>query len=442
MTAQDTSVGTTALDPNTFTGRVAARNPKLIEAAFKLHRDRRVPANSWIWDLDAVAANADALVAKTRELGLTAYVMTKQYNRNPLVTKVAIKRGFRAGVAVDIHCARVMHRYGIPVGHVGHLNQVPWREMDAVIAMRPEVITVFSVENARQISEAAGRAGVTQDLLLRPIGKDDIFFEGQEGGFPEATILEAAKEITALPNVRITGVTSFPCVRYNFGEAGHSEPVANPNLATVARVAQALRDELGLEITQLNTPGNTSIETLPLLAAGGSTHVEPGHGLIGSTPNQILDATQPEIPTYVFLSEVSHHFNGRAYAFGGGLWGQMAGFLNLPDGTFPRHQALVGSDLDSLRATALEFEPQEQIIDYHGALFPGDRAQVGDTVVMGIYTQAQMTRSYIVPVSGISTGEPEAHGIFDVGTHMLDEDYNPVPTDEARRLIDVALERY
>jgi hypothetical protein len=53
-----------------------------------------------------------------------------------------------------------------------------------------------------------------------------------------------------------------------------------------------------------------------------------------------------------------------------------------------------------------------------------------------------MTRTYIVPVSGISTGEPEAHGIFDVGTHMLDEDYNPVPTAEARRLIDVALERY
>jgi predicted amino acid racemase len=438
MTAE--TPGATALDPDTFTGRIAARNPKLIEAAFKLHRDRRVPANSWIWDLDAVAANADALIAKTRELGLTAYVMTKQYNRNPLVTQVAIKRGFRGGVAVDIHCARVMHRYGIPVGHVGHLNQVPWREMDAVIAMRPEVITVFSVENARQISAAAARAGITQDLLMRPIGEGDIFFEGQEGGFPEEGIIQAAKEISQLPNVRIVGVTSFPCVRYNFGEAGHSEPVANPNLATVARVAQKLRDELGLEITQLNTPGNTSIETLPLLAAGGSTHVEPGHGLIGTTPNQILDGTQPEIPTYVFLSEVSHHVNGRAYAFGGGLWGQMAGFLNLSDGNFPRHQALVGSDLDS--AAALEFEPQEQIIDYHGALYPGDRVKVGDTVVLGLYTQAQMTRSYIVPVSGISTGEPEAHGIFDVGTHMLDEDYSAVPTSEARRLIDLALERY
>jgi predicted amino acid racemase len=441
VSTQETGRGS-AIEDQTLLRRVADRNPKLIEAAFKLHRDRVVPPNSWILDLDAVAANADALSAKAGELGLTTYVMTKQFNRNPLVTSVAIKRGMHKGVAVDIHCARVMHRFGVPVGHIGHLNQVPWREMDAAIAMRPEVITVFSVENARQISAAAGRAGVTQDLLVRPIGQDDIFFEGQEGGFPEAEIVQAVAEIQKLPNVRVVGVTSFPCVRYNFGEAGRSEPSANPNLATLARVAEALRDQLGLEITQINTPGNTSVETMPLLAAGGSTHVEPGHGLIGTTPNQILDPTQPEIPTYVYLSEVSHHYNGRAYAFGGGFWSQMAGFLRLPDGTEPRLQALVGSDIDQLRSTVLDFEPLDQIIDYHAALNPGADVEVGDTVVMALYTQAQMTRSYTVPVSGISTGEPEAHGIFDVGTHVLDDDYAAVPPAEARKVIERALERY
>lgn len=441
MTTTHTVNEVSGIEEGTLLRRIAERNPRLIEAAYKLHRDRVVPPNSWVIDLDAIAANASALSTATRELGLSTYVMTKQYNRNPVVTAVAIKRGLHKGVAVDIHCARVMHRYGIPVGHIGHLNQVPACEADAAIAIRPEVITVFSVENARLLSAAAQRAGVTQDLMLRPIGKDDVFFEGQEGGFPEDTILDAAREISQLPNVRIVGVTSFPCVRYNFGESERAEPQANPNLATVARVARALRDELGLEITQLNTPGNTAVETLPLLAAGGSTHVEPGHGLLGTTPNHIFDNSQPELPTYAYVSEVSHHYNGRAYAFGGGFWTQIAGFLKV-DGKEPVLQALVGSDLDGLLSTVLEFEPQDQIIDYHGALYPGSDVKVGDTVVMALYTQAQMTRSYTVPVSGISSGEPEVHGVFDVGTHMLDDDYAAVPSDKVRAMIDRVLERY
>jgi predicted amino acid racemase len=441
MTTSNTVAGLSAIEEHTLLRRVAERNPRLIEAAHKLHRDRKVPPNSWIIDLDAIAANADALSTRARELGLSTYVMTKQYNRNPVVTEVAISHGLNKAVAVDIHGARVMHRYGVPVGHIGHLNQVPARETAAAIAIRPEVITVFSVENARTISEAARAAGVTQDLMVRPIGADDVFFEGQEGGFPEGEIIAAAREISQLPNVRVVGVTSFPCVRYNFGESERAKPEANPNLATVARVAQALRDELGLEITQLNTPGNTAVETLPLLAEGGATHVEPGHGLLGTTPNHIFDNSQPELPTYVYLSEVSHHYNGRAYAFGGGFWTQIAGFLKVENAE-PPLQALVGSDLDGLLSTVLDFEPLDQIIDYHGALYPGDKAAVGDTVVMALYTQAQMTRSYTVPVSGISTGEPEAHGIWDVGTHLLDEDYAAVPAAEARRVIERVLERY
>lgn len=426
----------------TLLKRVVERNPRLIEAAFRLHRDRVIPPNSWLYDLDGIAANAGALAAEAGAHGLDTYAMTKQYSRNPFVTHVALKRGLRKAVAVDIHGARVMRRFEIPVGHVGHLNQVPAKEAAAALAMRPEVVTVFSVENARRISEAAGALGIEQDLLIRPIAEQDVYFEGQEGGFPEEEIEAAVTEIVKLPNVRIVGVTSFPCVRYNFGEAGRSEPVANPNLATIVRVAELLRSRFGLEITQINAPGNTAVETMKLLADGGATHVEPGHGLLGTTPNHIFDGTQPEVPTYVYVTEVSHHYNGRAYAFGGGLWSLMGGFLNLPDGTPAPVQALVGSDLDSLRSTALEYEPQDQIIDYHASLLDGRRVQVGDTVVMAFYTQTQMTRSYTVPVSGLAAGEPEAHGIFDLGTNMLDDDYVPIPPARVVDSIRGLLERY
>lgn len=442
MDAHTTTANLDAIDEGSLLRRVVERNPRLVEAAFRLHHEGRVPPNTWIVDLDAIAANADALSTKAREVGLKTYVMTKQFNRNPVVSRVAIKRGLHKTVAVDVHCARALHRYGVPVGHIGHLNNIPTHEMDAAIAIRPEVITVYSVENAGMVSDAAGRAGITQDILLRPIGPDDVFFPGQEGGFPVDEVMAAAAEIQKLPNVRIAGVTSFPCVRYNFGEAERAEPEANPNLATIVRVAEQLRDELGAEITQINAPGNTAVETLDLLAAGGATHVEPGHGLLGTTPNHILDGSQPELPTYVYLSEVSHHFNGRAYAFGGGLWSQLAGFLRLPDGTEPPLQGLVGSSLDDLFSNVVTNEPLEQIIDYHASLRPGDIAKIGDTVVLALYTQAQMNRSYIVPVSGVASGEPETHGLFDVGSHMLDDDYVAVPVEDVKREIERAVERY
>ncbi len=426
----------------TLLKRVVERNPRLIEAALQLHRDRVIPPNSWVYDLDGIAANAEALATEADAQGLKTYVMTKQYSRNPFVTQVAIKRGLRKAVAVDIHGARTMNRFEIPVGHVGHLNQVPAKEAKAALMMRPEVVTVFSVENARLISEVATALGIEQDLLIRPIGAEDVYFEGQEGGFPEEEVGAAVTEIMKLPNVRIVGVTSFPCVRYNFGEEGRSDPVANPNLETIGRVAELLRSRFGLEITQINAPGNTAVETMRLLAEGGATHVEPGHGLLGTTPNHIIDGTQPELPTYVYVTEVSHHYNGRAYAFGGGLWSLLGGFLNLPDGRPAPVQALVGSNLESLRSTALEYEPQDQIIDYHVALLDGSRVRVGDTVVMAFYTQTQMTRSYTVPVSGIAAGEPEAHGIFDLGTNMLDDDYVPVPPARVIESIHSVLERY
>lgn len=432
----------TAAAEATLLARVLERNPGLIDAAHRLHREGVVPANSWVIDLDAIAHNSDALADEARRHHLTTYIMTKQYSRNPVVTAVAIKRGMNKTVAVDIHGARVINRFGIPVGNIGHLNQIPWRETAAALKMRPEVVTVYSVEAARRLSEVAEGLGLTQELLVRAWAEGDIFFPGQEGGFREEEVLDAVAEIERLPNVRVVGLTSFPCVRYNFGELGRAEPMLNPNLATITRVAKQLTDELGIEIKQINAPGNTASETMALLAAGGATHVEPGHGLLGTTPNHIFDGTQPEKPTYVYVTEVSHHHEGRAYAYAGGLWSLMAGFLKPSGQQAPPVQALVGADLDDLRATALEYEELDQIIDYHASLRPGSTCSIGDTVVMAFYTQMQMTRSYVVPVSGIASGEPVAHGVFDIGTNMLDEDYNPVDPKKVIGMIKEVTDRY
>ena len=417
--------------------RVLEKNPAIVEAAVQLHQEGKIPAGSWLFDLDTIAHNARAISTEARRLGLQTYLMTKQIGRNPMVAAVALHHGLNKTVAVDIQCARLLHRYRIPVGHIGHLNQIPLHDIPAALSIRPDVITVYSVEAARRISDAAGAVNRKQDLLMQIYGPDDIYFPGQEGGFRESEYIDAAKTIQQLPNVQITGVTSFPVMSYDF--TGTNEVAFNPNMQTITTAAARLQSELGIEITQINAPGNTSTSTLAMLREGGATQVEPGHGLTATTPPQIVEPDHVEIPAFVFVTEVSHHYEGKAYGIAnGGLWAMMGHFLD----PAWRVGGFVGSEPAAALSNRMDYEHVDQIIDYHIALLPGERAKIGDTVVFPTYTQAHMTRAQIVPVSGIASGNPRVWGVFDQAATMLDRDWNPVPPAEVMRLIDELLDVY
>ena len=84
----------------------------------------------------------------------------------------------------------------------------------------------------------------------------------------------------------------------------------------------------------------------------------------------------------------------------------------------------------------------DQIIDYHIPLLPRDAAAIGDTVVFPTYAQMHMSRSQIVPVSGIQRGDPRVWGVFDQAATMVDRDWNPVPPADVMRLIDEAVALY
>lgn len=411
--------------------RLLQRNSTLLETAIELHQSGRIPPNTWLIDLDAIAENARALSAEAKRLGLTTYVMSKQYARNPYVTMVALANGVDSTVAVDMPGALQMRRYGIPVGHMGHLEQIPKHLVPAAVAMHPDVITVYNLAHAHWIDAAARDQDVVQDLLIRVYAPGDIFFEGQEGGFPEAEVPDVAEAVRALPNVRLVGVTAFPCVLYN---ASPDQPPAQPtpNFFTILRAAQTLRD-LGFEITQINAPGNTSSITMPILAEMGATHVEPGHGLLGTTTNHAFREDLPERPAYTYVSEISHHVGKRAYAYGGGL------FQDIYQPGYEAH-ALVGSTWEQTKDNCVDYLHEiKQIIDYHAVLEPADRCRPGDTVLFGFRTQMQMTRSYIAPVFGISTGAIQIPYLFDHANTALDAEYNPVDPAEVRQNIDSAL---
>ncbi|QDC02792.1 alanine racemase [Mesorhizobium sp. 8] len=414
-----------------FMQRLIDRNPDLLRAAIDFHQSGRIPANTFLIDLDAIGANARVLSATAEELGLKTYIMTKQFARNPFVSRVARAAGLGGVVAVDINCALMARRYGIPVGHMGHLNQIPRNQIPAAVAMRPEVMTVYNIEHAQWIDGAASGAGIIQDVMIRVSSPGDIFFDGQEGGFQEGEVAQVAGAIGKLTNVRLVGVTAFPCVRYNPNRGDKAEPT--PNLHTILRAADTLRG-MGIDVQQINTPGNTASDTMPMLAGYGATHVEPGNGISGTTPNHAYRDDLPEIPAYVYVTEISHHVGARAYAYGGGVYHDM----HMPGSP----GALVGPTWEAARENGVEYRHEiKQVIDYHAVLEPGDRCRPGDTVLLGYRTQMQMTRSFIACVSGLSKGVPQLHTLFDWACTPLDANLEPLsPASVREELSQVAAE--
>lgn len=417
-----------------FLQTIRERNPELIKTAVQWHQERLIPTNTWLFDLDTVRDNAAALYQAKVKNGLETYIMTKQHNRNPMINKVAIQEGLNGTVCVDEQCCHMMERYGVTAGHVGHLNQIPFRDIPRVLKLRPQVWTVFSAEMAKAISDEAGKLGMTQDILLRVWKDGDIFFSGQEGGFRMDELLEKAQQIMKYPNVKIVGTVSFPCFLYN-GSEGDVAKLA-PNMSTIREAADLLQKKLGIEIKQINAPGNTSSLTFPILKAAGATHVEPGHGLLGTTPNHRLIPNLPERPTYCYVTEITHKYEGMAYAHGGGLW------QDIYDNNF-NYKALVGRDSENILNNELTWKRIPQIIDYHAPLLEGERANVGDTAIFGFRTQIQMTRSYLAVCTGLSQGKPVLAGLFDNGGHMLDPvTMEALPLQEARQKVDDVVAAY
>ncbi len=394
-----------------FLKTLVRRNRPFIEAVVNLHQAGAIPANSYVLDLDVMQANASIMAAEAARLGLRVLAMSKQIGRNPAAFRALAAGGIDSYVAVDMAGARVVHRAGYRIGHIGHLVQIPRAEAPTAARMKPDYWTVFSVEKAQEAAAASGAAGHTQKLLARIHAAGDTFYMGHEGGFPDSEIVAVAETLEALPHARFAGITTFPALLF---DPETDEVIPTPNLSTLERTASALQ-KAGWENIEINAPGTTSTQVMAALASAGATQIEPGHGLTGTTP---LHARRdlPEKPAVLYLSEVSHIYDGHPYCFGGGLY---------IDPVFPPYDvhALVGADPDAALSNVVAATlPPPSAIDYYGILDPNESHPIrtGDTVIMGFRVQAFVTRAYVVPVSGISTGKPTVEGVWASNGHKVE----------------------
>lgn len=388
-----------------FLSRLLDRNPSLVKAAVTFHQGGELKANTYLLDVDAFEANARAIADAAAGYGLTVYAMTKQFGRNPEACGAIAAAGIDRAVAVDLQCMEALRRGPLRIGHVGHLVQPHRGSEDAVVAAEPEVVTVFNVEIAARIAAAARRAGRVQPVLMRVVAPGDRFYFGHGGGFELSEVEASARRLEQLDGIRVVGVTTFPCL---LADPARREVVSTPNFATLARAAERLR-AAGVRVEQVNAPGTTSAGTMATLAAGGATHVEPGNAFHGTTPLHVFDPDAPEIPAIVYVSEVSHIHDGRAYVFAAGYYvDKVLGDYQL--------SALVGRDAGILeQRLPVEVAPDGAIHYYATILLPRNHdVRIGDTVVFCYRPQVFVTRARTRAVAGLSAGRPVLGTTFDV----------------------------
>lgn len=379
------------------------QNPALISAALRFWQQGEIAPDSWVIDVDQVLENGRRLADVACQYGISLYLMTKQFGRNPWLAEKLLALGYQGIVVVDYKENRVMRRAGLPVTHQGHLVQIPSAQVAAAVRQGTEVITVFTLEKAREVSAAAVEAGCIQSVMLKIYDKDDLLYPGQEGGVALKELEDTVEVIRQLPGIRLAGLTHFPCLLWD-EELARTCPT--PNLQTLLTARRRLESQ-GIPIFQLNAPSATSCTSLPLLAEYGVTHAEPGHALTGTFPaNQ--QGEQPERIAMLWLSEVSHHFGGQSYCYGGGYYRR----------GHAKH-ALVFSPGSDTANEAMLSAVDNSSIDYYLPLdgeFP-----VGSAAIFCFRTQIFVTRSDVVLVSGIQRGAPKIVGRYDSLGNPLEE---------------------
>jgi predicted amino acid racemase len=377
-----------------FLHMTAKRNPRLIRSAVKLHQDGVIPPNTYVIDLDSLASNVQNLSETARENDISLYYMTKQIGRSGFIGKFIEQNGIDRAVAVDIDEANNLTEHQCKIGNIGHLVQPGKHQWKKVITeIRPEVITLFSYEKALQLSGEADKLGIKQDVILRVIGESDLIYPGQFGGIPLAELDAAAKEIQTLPGIQITGLTNFPAMQLNTSKTDYE---FSPNLNTLLKGREIL-ENLGIEVKQLNAPSSTSCHTIPLLKMHGITHGEPGHAMTGTTPLHAYDETQKEVPSMVYVSEISHMDEEHAYTIAGGYYSRS----NMEN-------VLYGDNESSIfrKSTPIQKISNENI-DYYGCVERKEDMKVGDSIIYAFRAQIFITRAHVAFVKGVGSCSPE-----------------------------------
>lgn len=377
-----------------FLNKLQERNPNLLNAAIEFHQKGLLSPDTYLLDVDTILDNAKLLIEEAKKNNIKLYAMTKQIGRIPFLAKKILELGYSGVVAVDFKEAEIMIENNIPLGNVGHLVQTPTKLLEKIIKSNVEIMTVYSYEKIEQIDKVAKKLNKVQNIMLRVLEEDSTIYSGQSGGFYLNELEGLCMKIKELKNIKIIGLTSFPCYLY---DKSINKIKPTKNVETIKKAQDILR-KYGIEVEQLNTPSATSLANIENIKENGGTHGEPGHALTGTTPFNAYN-NEGEKPAILYLSEVSHNLGGKGYFYGGGHY-RRSGI----------ERVLVGNKLESMKKIKVT-PPTDESIDYYFEL--NEEANVGDTVLGAFRTQIFVTRSDVALIGGLKENKPYIIGIYD-----------------------------
>lgn len=376
-----------------FLDKTIQQNHELIDAAVQMHQAGMILPDTFIVDTDQFFENARVMLETAKKENIHLYYMLKQIGRNPYLAEKLERMGYDGAVVVDFKEAQVAMKHHLHISHAGHLVQMPEAFLKEIISYGCDYMTVYSAEKLDSISRTAESLGRIQKIMVRVIGEDDLIYSGQTAGFYLSELPALIQHAASLKNIVIAGVDSFPCFLY---DAAKNDIAPQKNLETVLR-AKEIFEQNGITIENVNAPSATCTRTLRMMKDYPIDSAEPGHGLSGTTPLHAAVNCE-EKPCVVYLSEVSHNLNGKAYVYGGGYYRR--GHMN---------NAAVGTESSCLQRTEVT-PPALDSIDYH---FELDRQfPVGTAVIMAFRFQIFVTRSDVCLVEGIHSGNPSIVGLY------------------------------
>ncbi len=369
-----------------FLNKLISRNRNLIDYAIKAHNNLEIAPDTYIIDLDTFVDNAKKILEKANLEGIELFFMLKQIGRNPLLAKKLIELGYPGAVCVDFKEALRMMQHNIAIMNVGNLVQVPKIYLEDILKYGVKYLTVYSLEKLRDIDEISAKLGKVQKIMLRIQEKDSIKFDPQSGGFQLDELDRVASEFKKLKNVELSALTAFPA--FSFDE-NYS---VNDNYNSIIKAREILQ-KYGYNSLKLDLPSGNALSMISYAKEVGADILEPGHSFTGTCPYHVKNDDSENI-CILYLSEVSHTYDGNSYIYGGGHY---------------RRGHVKNVLIDNRVQEVKESNPTD--IDYYFKVIGENK--VNQTAIMAFRFQIFVTRSDVCIVSGLSKKNPKIEGFYD-----------------------------
>lgn len=370
-----------------FLKRLLDTNKAFVDTSLDLYKKGLILPDSYCIDVDMFLENAKNILNEAKKYNINLFYMLKQVGRNPYLAKKLEDLGYKGAVCVDFKEVEVMMKNNLKLCNIGHLVQIPKNMLSRVIEYGVEIITVYSYDMIKEISNIALSLNKTQDIMLRILDENSEIYPGQEAGFSVNEIKELIPKLKDLKGVKLNGITSFPCFLYSHDEKCIKE---TNNLFSVLEVNEFLKNQ-NLYVKHINLPSVSTVENIKKIYSYGGTDAEPGHALTGTTPLNIDSGI--EIPAYLYISEISHVFKNNSYFYGGGY--------------YPRGHMKHGY-IDNKIVNVNNFNATN--IDYYLSL--EGKYNIFDPIILCFRTQMFVTRSDIVLIEGIHSNNIHIVGIY------------------------------